>query len=93
MFGGTVCGESYESEERDAKDALDCRLHYRKTCINDSQGYFKSGPQSIVDDIYSEIQLFLGRRKRNHVVHSPCCSEADTKPSVSSLSETISSYL
>lgn len=88
MLGGRVRGETDESEEGDVKDALGCRLHHGETCVDNSEGDFKSGPQSIFDNGYGEVPLGIGRGELNHVVRSPCRSETDTKPFIRSPGET-----
>jgi len=77
VLAGTDLGETDESDKRSIEDAPCGWLHDGKACIDDSECDFKSGPQSIFDDGYGEVDLRLGCGELNHMVCSPCRSETN----------------
>jgi hypothetical protein len=60
-------------------EAPDGGLRYGEACVDNSESYFKSGPQSIFDNAHGKIHLVLGLGELYHVVCSPCRSKADTE--------------
>lgn len=85
VLGGTDRGETGKTGKRDVKDALSCGMNHGETCVDDPEGNFKSGPQSIFDYCYGEVYLGRGRRELDHVVCSPCRRETDTKQFIRTL--------